>query len=64
MAGLMSTVQQDGYAGKPVSRATIVNAVTAVATTVEADKVDDWQLAGSTILDLPRNQWEVIAKAA
>jgi hypothetical protein len=64
MAGLMSTVQQKGYAGKPVSRATIVNAVTAVANTVEADKVDDWQLAGSTILDLPRNQWETIAQAA
>ena len=64
MAGLMSTVQQDGYAGQPMSRATIVNAVTAVANTVEADKVDDWQLAGSTILDLPRNQWEVIARAA
>ena len=64
MAGLMSTVQQDGYAGKPVSRATIANAVTAVANTADADKVDDWQLAGSTILDLPRNQWEVIARAA
>ena len=64
MAGLMSTVQQKGYAGKPVSRATIVNAVTAVANTADADKVDDWQLAGSTILDLPRNQWEVIARAA
>ena len=63
MAGLMSTIQQEGYVGKPLSRATIVNAVTAVANDAEPDKVDDWQLAGSTILDLNRSQWEVIAKA-
>ena len=63
MAGLMSTIQQEGYVGKPLSRATIVNAVTAVANDAEPDKVDDWQLAGSTILDLNRSQWDVIAEA-
>ena len=64
MAGLMSTIQQDGYRDKPISRATIVNAVTAVAHTAEPDNVDEWYVNGRTVLDLPRNQWEVIAKAA
>ncbi len=64
MAGLMQTIQQPGYSNKPISRATIVNAVTAVAHTADADSVDDWYSNGRAVLDLPRNQWETIARAA
>jgi hypothetical protein len=64
MAGLMQTIQQPGYTNKPISRATIVNAVTAVAHTADADSVDDWYANGRAVLDLPRNQWETIALAA
>ena len=61
---LMQTIQQPGYTNKPISRATIVNAVTAVAHTADADSLDDWYSNGRTVLDLPRNQWETIALAA
>ena len=62
MAGLMQTIQQSGYSNKPISRATIVNAVTAVAHTADADSVDDWYTNGRAVLDLPRNQWQTIAE--
>ena len=62
MAGLMQTIQQSGYSNKPISRATIVNAVTAVAHSADADNVDDWYANGRAVLDLPRNQWETIAQ--
>ena len=62
MAGLMQTIQQSGYSNKPISRATIVNAVTAVAHSADADSVDDWYFNGRAVLDLPRNQWETIAQ--
>jgi len=62
MAGLMQTIQQPGYTNKPISRATIVNAVTAVAHTADVDSVDDWYSNGRAVLDLPRNQWETIAQ--
>jgi hypothetical protein len=58
----MQTIQQPGYSNKPISRATIVNAVTAVAHTADADNVDDWYANGRAVLDLPRNQWETIAQ--
>lgn len=63
--GLMVTLQQDGYRGQPLSRATLVNAVTAVgnATATNADAVDDWQRLGGKVLDLPANQWSSIATA-
>ena len=62
MAGLMQTIPQSGYSNKPISRATIVNAVTAVAHTADADSVDDWYTNGRAVLDLPRNQWQTIAE--
>ena len=61
-AGLMQPIQQSGYSNKPISRATIVNAVTAVAHTADADNVDDWYANGRAVLDLPRNQWQTIAE--
>ena len=62
--GLIQTVSQAGYAGQPVSRATLVNAVTAVANNVDADQVDDWQKLGGKVLDLPRRDWDRVAAAA
>ena len=64
MDGLLATIGQSGYAGQPVTRATMVNAVTAVAHTADADSVDDWQKLGGRVLDLPRSDWQRVAMAA
>ena len=61
-AGLMETLQQDGYVGQPLSRATLVNAVTAAAKTAQPDDVSDWHRRGGKLLELPRNQWKSIAE--
>ena len=62
--GLLATIGQAGYAGQPLSRAMMVNAVTAVAHSVDADAVDDWQRLGGRVLDLPRSDWQRVAMAA
>ena len=62
--GLMQTIQQDGYRGNPLSRATLVNAVTAAAHSADADSVNDWQALGGKVLDLPHNQWQSVAQVA
>ena len=62
--GLLATIGQAGYAGKPVSRATMVNAVTAVANTAQPDDVDDWQKLGGRVLELPKSDWQRVALAA
>ena len=62
--GLLATIGQSGYSGQPVTRATMVNAVTAVAHQVDADNVDDWQKLGGRVLDLPRSDWQRVAMAA
>ena len=64
MDGLLATIGQSGYAGQPVTRATMVNAVTAVAHQADADSVDDWQKLGGRVLDLPRSDWQRVAMAA
>ena len=64
MEGLLQTMSQAGYAGRPVSRATLVNAVTAAAHNAEPDNVDDWQKLGGRVLDLPRADWARVAAAA
>ena len=61
-AGLMETLQQDGYVGQPLSRATLVNAVTWAAKTAKPDDVSEWQRRGGKLLELPRNQWKAIAE--
>jgi len=61
-AGLMETLQQDGYMGQPLSRATLVNAVTAAAKTAKPDDQSEWQRRGGKLLELPRNQWKAIAE--
>jgi hypothetical protein len=62
--GLLATIGQAGYTGQPVTRATMVNAVTAVAHQADADTVDDWQKLGGRVLDLPRSDWQRVAMAA
>ena len=63
LAGLLLTVGQPGYAGQPVSRATLVNAVTQAAHKAPLDNVDDWQNLGGKVLDLPANQWATVSQA-
>jgi hypothetical protein len=62
--GLLATIGQAGYTGQPVTRATMVNAVTAVAHQADADTVDDWQILGGRVLNLPRFEWQRVAMAA
>lgn len=62
--GLLATIGQAGYAGQPVTRATMINAVTAVAHQADPDTVDDWQKLGGRVLDLPRSDWQRVAMAA
>jgi len=64
MEGLIQTMTQSGYAGKAVSRATLVNAVTAVAHVASADDVDRWHDRGSEVLNLSPSKWSSIALAA
>ena len=64
LEGLLQTVGQPGYAGNPLSRATLVNAVTAVGNTVEADQVDDWHKLGGRVLNMGRGDWNRVAAAA
>ena len=59
--GLMQTIQQPGYVGQPLSRATMVNAVTAAANNADADSVSDWHQLGGKVLDLPANQWAMVS---
>ncbi len=61
--GLMATIQQPGYVGEPVSKATLANAVTNAANHAEADKVENWQKLGGQVLNLPNNQWQAVAAA-
>tara|TARA_R100001086_G_scaffold208836_1_gene124582 strand:+ start:58 stop:657 length:600 start_codon:yes stop_codon:yes gene_type:complete len=60
--GLLRTVQQPGYVGQPLSRATMVNAVTAAARNAAPDAVSDWHKLGGKVLDLPANQWRAVAE--
>lgn len=60
--GLMVTMQQQGYAGRPLSQATLVNAVTAVTHSAAPDNVGDWQRLGLKTLELSDNQWNVVSR--
>ena len=60
--GLMSTIGQAGYENhRPLSRATLINAVTAVANTSDIDHADDWQRRGGQLLNMPARDWNRIA---
>ena len=63
--GLLDTIGQDGYEqGQPISRATLVNAVTAVANKSDADDVDAWQLRGGQVLNMKPADWQRVAAVA
>ncbi len=60
--GLISTMGQSGYEqGKDITRATMVNAITAVANNCDADDVDMWQQRGGKLLNLNDRDWNRIA---
>ena len=63
--GLLDTIGQAGYeTDQPLNRATMVNAVTAVAHKAEADDVDFRQRLGGQVLDLKKSDWNRVAVAA
>ena len=63
--GLLDTIGQSGYEqGQPISRATLVNAVTAVANKADADDVDAWQLRGGQVLNMKPADWQRVAAVA
>ena len=60
--GLMATIGQNGFEqDKPLSRATLVNAVTACAHRADVDDVDLWQARGGALLTMPKKDWNRIA---
>ena len=60
--GLMATIGQSGFEqSSPLSRATLINAVTAVSHRADVDEVDTWQRRGGKLLDMSRNDWNRIA---
>jgi len=60
--GLMATIGQSGFEqSSPLSRATLINAVTAVSHRADVDDVDTWQRRGGKLLDMSRNDWNRIA---
>ena len=60
--GLLDTIGQAGYEReKPLSRATLINAVTAVSHKAAADDVDLWQRRGGELLTLKASDWQRIA---
>ena len=63
--GLLDTIGQAGYENdRPLSRATLVNAVTAVANKADADDVDMWQQRGGQLLAMKPADWGRVAVAA
>ena len=63
--GLLDTIGQDGYEqGRPLSRATLVNSVTAVANKADADDVDVWQQRGGQVLNMKPADWRRVAAVA
>mgnify|MGYP003648304543 FL=1 len=63
--GLMATLQQPGYNDGRLSRATLVNSVTAVANQPETHEDDkqDWMRLGAKVLELPRAAWRQVSEA-
>tara|TARA_R110000824_G_scaffold2815_4_gene12867 strand:+ start:130 stop:1266 length:1137 start_codon:yes stop_codon:yes gene_type:complete len=60
--GLMATIGQSGFEqSKPLSRATLVNAVTAVAHRADVDDVDTWQQRGGQLLNMNARDWHRVA---
>jgi hypothetical protein len=63
--GLLDTIGQAGYEnGKPLSRATLINAVTAVSHKADTDDVDVWQQRGGQLLAMKPADWQRVAAVA
>jgi hypothetical protein len=63
--GLLDTIGQAGYEnGKPLSRATLINAVTAVSHKADTDDVDMWQQRGGQLLNMKPADWNRVAAVA
>ena len=63
--GLLDTIGQAGYEqGRPLSRATLINAVTAVSHKAETDDVDLWQQRGGQLLNMKPADWQRVAAIA
>lgn len=63
--GLMATLAQPGFNTGTISRATLVNSVTAVANQPQTHEDDrqDWMRLGAKVLELPRAAWRQVAQA-
>ena len=60
--GLMKTIGQAGYEqDRPLSRATLINAMTAVGNVSDIDATDDWQRRGGQLLNMGQRDWHRIA---
>lgn len=65
LEGLIQTVGQAGYENsRPISRATLLNAVTACAHNADADSVDDWQKLGGDVLNMTAANWQAVSRAS
>lgn len=63
--GLLDTIGQAGYEqGRPLSRATLINAVTAVSHKADTDDVDLWQQRGGQLLNMKPADWQRVAAIA
>lgn len=61
---LLQTTMQPGYQNQPINRATMVNAVTALAHKAEPDAVEDWQQLGGDVLKMSDAHWSAINTAS
>jgi len=60
--GLMKTIGQAGYENdRPLSRATLINAMTSAGNVSDIDATDDWQKRGGQLLNMGQRDWHRIA---
>ena len=63
--GLLDTIGQAGYEqGNRLSRATMINAVTAASHKADLDDVDLWQQRGGQLLNMKSADWQRVAAMA
>jgi hypothetical protein len=64
LEALSATTSQAGYVGRPISQATIANAVTAVANSPDRgiDDAEQWQRGGAKILSLSSRAWRTLVE--
>ena len=64
LEALSATTSQAGYVGRPISQATIANAVTGVANSPDRgiDDQEQWQKGGAKILNLSTRAWRTLVE--